>query len=53
MEYKILERKNGPLRLYVNDFDHNGGMDQLLSYTQDGKEYPFLAKDEVESHCPF
>lgn len=49
---KFWSGKNGPLRLYVSDFDMNGQTDQLLSYTLNGKEYPFLAKDEVERSLP-
>ncbi len=49
---KFWSGKNGPLRLYVADYDQNGSMDQLLSYTLNGKEYPFLAKDEVERSLP-
>jgi hypothetical protein len=40
------------VRLYVSDFDKNGHTDQLLSYTENGKEYPFLAKDEMERALP-
>ena len=49
---KYWSGKNGPLKLYVSDFDKNGQTDQLLSYTSNGKEYPFLAKDEVERTLP-
>lgn len=49
---KFWSGKNGPVRLYVSDFDKNGQVDQLLSYTKDGEEYPFLAKDEVERELP-
>lgn len=49
---KFWSGKNGPLKLYVSDFDKNGQTDQLLSYTRDGIEYPFLAKDEVERALP-
>jgi hypothetical protein len=49
---KFWAGKDGPLRLYVDDFDKNGKMDQLLSYTSNGIEYPFLAKDEVERQLP-
>jgi len=38
---KYWSGKNGPLKLYVADFDKNGRTDQLLSYTLEGKEYPF------------
>lgn len=49
---KFWSGKNGPLRMYVADFDNNGKTEQLLSYTLNGKEYPFLAKDEVERPLP-
>jgi len=49
---KFSSGKDGPLRLYVADFDGNGKTDQLLSYTLNGIEYPFLAKDEVERQLP-
>ncbi|HEY8660360.1 MAG TPA: VCBS repeat-containing protein [Hanamia sp.] len=49
---KFWSGKDGPIRLYVGDFDLNGRMDQLLSYTSHGVEYPFLAKDEVERQLP-
>lgn len=49
---KFSSGKNGPVKLYVADYDLNGRMDQLLSYTLDGEEYPFLAKDEVERALP-
>ncbi|RYY98482.1 MAG: RNA-binding protein [Chitinophagaceae bacterium] len=49
---KFWSGKNGPAKLYVSDFDKNGSTDQLLSYTVDGKEFPFLAKDEIERPLP-
>lgn len=49
---KFSSGKNGPVKLYVSDFDGNGQVDQLMSYTLDGEEYPFLAKDEVERQLP-
>lgn len=49
---KFWSGKNGPTKLYVSDFDKNGHVDQLLAYTLNGKEYPFLAKDEVERSLP-
>ena len=49
---KFYSGKNGPVKLYVSDYDKNGHTDQLLSYTLDGKEFPFLAKDEVERKLP-
>lgn len=49
---KFWAGKNGPVKLYVKDFDNNGTSESILSYTIDGKEYPFLAKDELERALP-
>ena len=49
---KLYAGKNGPLKLYVKDFDNNGSVEQIMAYTIDGKEYPFLAKDELERALP-
>ncbi|MDP4262768.1 MAG: VCBS repeat-containing protein [Bacteroidota bacterium] len=49
---KLYAGKNGPLKLYVKDFDKNGSIEQIMAYTIDGKEYPFLAKDELERPLP-
>ena len=49
---KLWAGKNGPCKLYVKDFDNNGATEQVLAYTINGKEYPFLAKDELERRLP-
>ena len=49
---KLYAGKNGPLKLYVKDFDKNGSVEQVMAYTINGKEYPFLAKDELERVLP-
>jgi hypothetical protein len=49
---KLWAGKNGPVKLYIKDFDMNGNIDQVLCYTVDGKEYTFLAKDELEKSMP-
>lgn len=49
---KLYAGKNGPLKLYVKDFDLNGSTEQIMCYTVNGKEYTFLAKDELERPLP-
>ncbi len=49
---KLWSGKNGPVKLYVKDFDNNGSIEQVLCYTMNGKEYTFLAKDELERSLP-
>lgn len=49
---KFYAGKQMPLKCYVKDFDRNGSVEQVMAYTIDGKEYPFLAKDELERALP-
>ena len=49
---KLSAGKQGPLKMYVKDFDKNGSIEQIIAYTIDHKEYPFLAKDELERALP-
>jgi hypothetical protein len=36
----------------VKDFDKNGKVEQIMTYSMNGKEYPFYAKDELERAVP-
>jgi len=49
---KLFAGKNGPVKLYIKDFDKNGSVEQVLCYTIDEEEYTFLAKDELERSLP-
>lgn len=49
---KLSAGKDGPLHLYVKDYDGNGSMEQLLTYTIGGSEYCFLGKDQLELALP-
>ena len=49
---KLWAGKNGPVKMYVKDFDGNGTTEQILCYTINGEEYTFLAKDELERALP-
>ncbi len=44
--------KQGPLKLYIKDFDKNGSTEQVMCYTVNNQEYTFLAKDELEQALP-
>ncbi len=41
-----------PIRMYVNDFDGNGYLDQVITYSKDGKEYPVASRDELARQMP-
>ena len=49
---KLYAGKNGPLKLYIKDFDENGTAEQVMAYTINGKEYSFLGKDQLELALP-
>ena len=42
-----------PVNLYYNDFDGNGKHEQILTYYVQGKEFPFVNKDELQKQLPF
>jgi hypothetical protein len=41
-----------PLVLYVDDFDKNGSVDQVLAVEKDRKYFTFLGKEELENQLP-
>ena len=41
-----------PVKLWVNDYDQNGNMDNILSRTVDGKDMPVFLKHEMEFQMP-
>lgn len=41
-----------PVRLYYNDFDDNKIKEQILTYYVQGKEIPFLGKEELTKQLP-
>ncbi len=49
---KLYAGKDGPLKMYVNDFDNNGTTDDIVTYTIQDKEYTFLGKDQLEYELP-
>jgi hypothetical protein len=41
-----------PVKLWVNDFDQNGNMDNVLSRTINGRDMPVFLKKDMESQLP-
>ena len=44
--------KEHPVKLWVGDFDNNGIVDKILSYTVDGKDKPVFLKHDLEDALP-
>jgi hypothetical protein len=48
----IRASKNEPARLYVDDFAHNGALQQILTFYKDGVSYPIAGRDELVRLIP-
>ncbi|MGI8582754.1 MAG: FG-GAP repeat domain-containing protein [Chitinophagaceae bacterium] len=44
--------KKNPVKLWINDFNQNGNIDKILTYTVDGKDKPVFLKREVQDQIP-
>jgi len=42
-----------PVKLFINDFNQNGNLDKILTYTLNGKDFPVVLKNDLESRLPF
>jgi hypothetical protein len=41
-----------PITLYVNDFDQNGSVEQILTQFKNGKSYPMVLRQDLVSQLP-
>ena len=44
--------RNEPARLYINDFSHGGGLEQILTSYRNGVSYPLAGRDELLAKIP-
>jgi hypothetical protein len=49
--YMRASRKE-PVRLYLNDFSHTGGLEQILTFYKNGVSYPLAGRDELIQKIP-
>ena len=49
---KLKATKKRPLNLYLDDFDQNGKLDAVMTYTIMGEEFIFASRDVLESQIP-
>lgn len=38
---------DAPLKMYINDFDNNGTIEQITTFSENGKDYPIHQKKEL------
>jgi hypothetical protein len=41
-----------PIRMYLNDFDQNGSVEQIFTQVRDGVSIPYTLKHELERQVP-
>ena len=41
-----------PVKLWINDFDQNNGIEKIMTYTIDGKDMPVFLKKDMEDQLP-
>jgi hypothetical protein len=44
---------NEPVEMYLNDFDNNGTLDQVICAYRDGISYPVASLDELSAQMPY
>jgi len=49
---KLQPSVDQPVRMYVNDFDKNLSLDQIITYSTGDKEYPLANRDELVKQMP-
>jgi enediyne biosynthesis protein E4 len=50
---RLQAKENEPVTMYVKDFAHSGFLQQIISYYNDGKEYPLALRDDLLRSLPF
>lgn len=43
---------NEPVSIFVSDIDNNSSLDQILTYYNQGKRYPFISRDQLVKQVP-
>ncbi|MBP6025110.1 VCBS repeat-containing protein [Ferruginibacter sp.] len=43
---------NSPAKLWMNDYDKNGDLDKIMTYTINGKDMPVFLKRDVQDQLP-
>jgi hypothetical protein len=44
--------ENAPVKLWLNDYDMNGNIDKVVTYTVNGKDVPVSLKHDLEEQLP-
>ena len=50
---RLQAKANEPVTMYVKDFAHNGFVQQIISYYNNGKPYPLTLRDDLIRSLPY
>jgi enediyne biosynthesis protein E4 len=50
--FYLLPDLSHPVKLWINDYDQNGSIEKLMTYTIDGKDMPVFLKRDMEEQLP-
>ena len=53
LDTRLQAKESEPVTMYVKDFAHNGFVQQIISYYNDGKPYPLELRDDLIRSLPF
>jgi hypothetical protein len=51
--FYLCPKTDAPVKLWVNDYDNNGGIDKIITYSIKGRDMPVFLKSEVQDQLPF
>lgn len=49
---RLKASESNPLSIFAKDFDKNGAIDPILTFSKDGKNYPFAGRDAILKQVP-
>ncbi len=49
---RIKASDNQPIKIYANDFDGNGSLDAVMTFNNQGKQYPYAGRDHLILQLP-
>ncbi len=49
---RIKASQEKPIMIYANDFDNNGSLDAVMTFSYNGKQYPFAGRDHLILQLP-
>jgi len=52
LNFKLQPESDKPIKLFVNDFDENGTIEQIITRPIDGKDKPYQLKRELAKQIP-